>query len=397
MSKGTSKAYIVVDLGYGDCGKGTMTDYLCRRYEADMVVRYSGGAQCGHNVVLADGTHHEFRQLGSGTFAGAETYWSEYMMLNPITFWIEIAQLTKQGWIVPNMYAHREALVTTPFHMAMNRVREELRGDARHGSCGMGIGETMKDSLAEPHIPVIRVKDLQDKDKLRSKAKEIRDHKISECEDLGYDGEQLEHLKNGLILDGFIHDSYDFSNAVHMVASLPQRDVYVFEGSQGVLLDEEWGEAPHNTWSKTTTLNAEIICMDAVEDYETIGVMRAYQTRHGAGPLRTYDEMLTKAIPDEHNKHNEWQGDFRVGWLDLPLTKYALDCTNGVHKLAITCIDRMPEKMKVAIDCDQGQMMYEEIDKRDLARFVDTNLKCLVGYVSDGPTAEDKYELGVLS
>src|SRR5215469_3382429 len=149
---------IVADLGYGDAGKGGIVDWLCspaagspaadsrgagNRVRA--VVRFNGGAQAAHHVLSPCGTAHCFAQFGSGTFrAGVRTFLSRFMLLDPLAMTAEAAHLAALG--VPDPFGlvtvDRAALLTTPYHQAANRARETARGAGRHGSCGMGIGET---------------------------------------------------------------------------------------------------------------------------------------------------------------------------------------------------------------------------------------------------------------
>ena len=149
---------IVVDLGYGDAGKGGIVDWLCSRPAAlgaagrpfHAVVRFNGGAQAAHHVLSPGGRAHAFAQFGSGTFsAGVRTYLSRFMLVDPLAMIAEAAHLAELG--VPGPYelvtVDREALLTTPYHQAANQAREAARGDGRHGSCGMGIGETASYAL----------------------------------------------------------------------------------------------------------------------------------------------------------------------------------------------------------------------------------------------------------
>src|SRR5215212_9182933 len=142
------RAIILSGLGFGDEGKGSWTDFLARTEPVHTVVRFNGGAQAGHNVVTPDRRHHTFAQLGSGSFVrGVNTHLSRFMLVNPLRLLHEADELRALG--VPDALSRltvdRGAPVTTPFQVAANRLRELARGDARHGSCGMGIGETMAD------------------------------------------------------------------------------------------------------------------------------------------------------------------------------------------------------------------------------------------------------------
>ena len=133
------RAYIIIDLGFGDAGKGLLTDFLTRRFEAGLVVRYNGGAQAGHNVVTPDGRQHTFSQFGAGTFIpGVRTILSRHGVIDPVALLVEGDVLETKG--VPDVYTRlrisAQALIITPFHRAANRVREQARGADRHGSCG---------------------------------------------------------------------------------------------------------------------------------------------------------------------------------------------------------------------------------------------------------------------
>ena len=146
-----NQAILIADLGYGDAGKGSIVDYLTRKTGAHTVVRYNGGAQAAHNVITPEGKHHTFAQFGSGTFVpGTRTHLSRFMMVHPLALLAEERHLQSLGIddAFPRLSIDREALVTTPFQQAANRIKEIARGDGRHGSCGMGVGETMSDWLA---------------------------------------------------------------------------------------------------------------------------------------------------------------------------------------------------------------------------------------------------------
>ena len=148
-----TRATIVTDLGYGDAGKGRLVDYLARTQGARLVIRHNGGSQAAHNVVTPDGRHHTFSQFGAATFVpGVRTHLSRYMLVNPRLLLQEAQALATKG--VPDalqrLTIDQDALVVTPYQQAANWVRELARGNARHGSCGHGVGETMADWLEFP-------------------------------------------------------------------------------------------------------------------------------------------------------------------------------------------------------------------------------------------------------
>ncbi|GAA1963857.1 adenylosuccinate synthetase [Catenulispora subtropica] len=364
------KHAIVVDLGFGDAGKGSTVDWLCspaarsaaagvrrdgRRgddgslYRA--VIRFNGGAQAGHNVVTPDGRHHTFAQFGSGTFHGVPTHLSRFMLVEPFALAAEAAHLAELG--VPRPFdllsADSRALLTTPYHRAANRVREAARdrtpGATRHGSCGMGIGETVSFSLAVSPDKPPRVGDCRSRPTLIRKLTDLRDHLAADLELSGL------RLPDGLPGPECCADVYRaFAQQVRIVdeersgylAAVLDSGPCVFEGAQGVLLDEWYGFHPHTTWSTTTFANADALLEESGLERDAalhLGVVRTYTTRHGAGPLVTEDAALTGGLPEPHNETGTWQGAFRIGHFDAVAHRYALDVSGGADALAVTHAD----------------------------------------------------------
>jgi adenylosuccinate synthase len=367
------KHAIVVDLGFGDAGKGSTVDWLCspaarpaaaggRRagragagpddappYRA--VIRFNGGAQAGHNVVTLDGRHHTFAQFGSATFHGVPTHLSRFMLVEPFALAAEAAHLAELGVSRPFdlLSADSRALLTTPYHRAANRAREAARdrtpGATRHGSCGMGIGETVSFSLAVSPDKPPRVGDCRSRPALIRKLTELRDRLAADLELSGL------HLPTGLPSPECCADVYQgFAQQVRIVdeersgylEALLDSGPCVFEGAQGVLLDEWYGFHPHTTWSTTTFANADALLAESGLDRDAalrLGVVRTYTTRHGAGPLVTADPALTADLPEPHNATGTWQGAFRLGHFDAVAHRYALDVCGGADALMVTHAD----------------------------------------------------------
>ena len=331
---------IVVDLGYGDAGKGTVVDWLCATGEVRAVIRFNGGAQAGHNVMTIDGRHHTFAQFGAGTLHGVPTHLSRFMMVDPLALAAEADHLAELG--VPDPYAlltvDADALLATPWHRAVNRARERRRGADRHGSCGMGVGETMAYALAYPD-DAPRVGDVRSPARLRRKLTGVRDRLLAEeVGALGLDLPTVEQVAAVFTEFGEIVSIVDASALGRLLGS----GRCVFEGAQGVLLDEWYGWHPYTTWSTTTFANAETLLSEAGGAERTalrLGVVRTYTTRHGAGPLVTEDPALTGLLPDRHNGTGPWQGAFRVGHFDSVAHRYAIEVTGGVHGIAVTHLD----------------------------------------------------------
>ncbi|MFI9048621.1 adenylosuccinate synthetase [Streptomyces sp. NPDC053427] len=332
---------IVVDLGYGDAGKGTVVDRLCAprpgAAPVTAVVRFNGGAQAAHNVVTTDGRHHTFAQFGSGTFSGVPTHLSRLMLVDPPALASEARHLAELG--VPDPLAlltvDRRAPLTTPYHAAANQARERARGAARHGSCGMGIGETAAYALAHP-ADTPTAGDCTSRTTLRRKLALLRDRLT---DDLG----PLRAPPVEACLDAFtaFADHVTLVDETHLPRLL-RRGPAVFEGAQGVLLDEWHGFHPYTTWSTTTFDGAESLLAEAGRPRGSalrLGVVRTYTTRHGPGPLVTEDPALADALPEPHNGHGRWQGAFRAGHFDAPAHAYAVAVCGGVDGLAVTHLD----------------------------------------------------------
>lgn len=361
---------LTVDLGFGDAGKGSMVDFFTRVEDAHTVVRYNGGAQAAHRVVTEDGRAHIFSQFGSGTLAGAGTHLSRFMLLDPLAMRAEAAHLQALGVVDPvaRTTIDRGALVITPFQRAVNRLREQARRDQRHGSCGVGVGETMFDFLQHGEA-VLFAGDLDHPDRLAAKLKFVREAnlaKLARFADHLPEDEQVDRERD-LLLDPatveWLMDAYaDFARSANLVAGehlhhlLRQPGTVIFEGAQGVLLDEWRGFHPHTTWSTTTLANADRLLAEAgyTGRVTRVGISRAYTTRHGAGPLVTEDADLTRLLPDAANVYGQWQQGFRVGWLDLVLLKYALDVVGPLNALAITCVDRLAGLPEIKFCADYG-------------------------------------------
>ncbi len=352
------QAILIADLGFGDAGKGTITDFLAERLAAHTIVRYNGGPQAAHNVVTADGRHHTFAQFGSGTFhPRVKTLLSRYMLINPLNMLNEERHLRACGLsdALQRTQIDRRALVITPFQRALNRLREVARAAERHGSCGEGIGECMSDHLTYGDA-VLFAGDLPDRATLIKKLHFLREAKSAELAELWpqLPATPLVQQECMLFTDNdaieACADVYQhFSTCVELVdeaaiqAIFAQPGTLLFEGAQGVLLDENYGFTPYTTWSTTTFANAETLLQEHhySSSISKIGVLRTYATRHGAGPFPSTDQALTQALPDQHNTWNDWQQTFRVGYCDLVATRYAKNVLGPLDYLALTHVDRL--------------------------------------------------------
>jgi adenylosuccinate synthase len=345
------RAIITVGLGFGDEGKGATVDYLTRRYEADLVIRYCGGSQAGHNVQLPDGRRHTFSQFGAGTLAATPihpcTYLGPQVIIDPPALAREAQHLAQLG--VPDpahlVTIHPRCLVTTPWLKVLNQLRELSRGEAKHGSCGQGIGETRSYWLKYGQDAVF-TSDLQELHVLRDKLELQRQRILLESQELlDRVGDDVLHeldLWNLNTEDAACALNAAVPDGVVIDASMPTYRTAIFEGAQGVLLDEYRGFHPHTTWSTVTPHHAwELVQQMGIDAIAVLGVTRAYTTRHGDGPLPSFDPELTARLQDAGNPWNRWQGSLRCGWLDLPLLRYAATVAGPLDGIVVNHLDQI--------------------------------------------------------
>ncbi|MGA5307461.1 adenylosuccinate synthetase [Micromonospora taraxaci] len=409
------KHVAVVDLGFGDAGKGTVVDWLCATRPVHTVVRFNGGAQAAHNVVLRDGRHHTFAQFGAGTFhSGVGTHLSRHVVVDPLALAAEADHLATVGVTdaLDRLTVDGEALLATPYHRAANRAREIARGADRHGSCGLGVGEAVAYGLAHPD-DAPRVADCHSPALLRRRLTVLRDRLTAELGPL--DAPPVEDCLpayTGFAGRVAIVDRSWLANAL-------RSGTCVFEGAQGVLLDEWHGFHPYTTWSTTTFANADSLLAEAglPGDVTRVGVLRVVTTRHGAGPLVTEDPNLPLADP--HNPTNPWQGRFRFGHFDAVAHRYALAAAGGVDGLALTHLDLTGPDLRICRRYDTTDRLTPgppgDLDRQaaltarllrsrpvyddppaDWAEAVSAELDTPVVLTSHGPTADDKTAHGPL-
>ncbi|HEY0589497.1 MAG TPA: adenylosuccinate synthetase [Pseudoduganella sp.] len=340
----------VIGLAFGDCGKGLFTDYLCRAKAAHTVVRFNGGAQAGHNVVLPDGRHHTFSQLGAGTFnPGVATVLSAPVVVHPTALLVEETYLQRAGVsnALDRLFIDARCLITTPFHEAAGRLRERARGAAAHGSCGVGFGETMDHALGHPE-QALRYADLQHPSRAHDKLEAIRSTLRAS---LPVNAATL-NPQDAAIVDDPAFGVLWLEHAQRLIAKVPpsapeqiaaqlsRPGSVVMEGAQGMLLDEWHGFHPHTTWSSIGPAAAEaaLAGYGMAERITHLGAMRSYLTRHGHGPMPTEDQAL-QGLAEPHNADSGWQGRFRRGHPDAVLLRYALAAAGRIDGLLVSHLD----------------------------------------------------------
>lgn len=359
-------ADVVIGANFGDEGKGLMTDYYAAKQDS-IVVRFNGGAQAGHTVVTPDGKRHVFSHIGSGSFAGAQTFLSRYFVCNPLLFRKEWDVLSPKC-AIPQIHVDQASIVTTPYDMMINQIAEDLRGNSRHGSCGMGFGETIE-RCQHAGIALVYA-DLADTASLRAKLAKIQKEWLPRrLAALGFTTlpeKWRERVASDGILHKFIEDTEFFLQTTQAAGASFLSDTprhIVFEGAQGLMLDQTRGVFPHVTRSNTGLKNVLPLANDAgIGALNATYATRAYLTRHGAGPLENEEKAPpAQGIKDDTNVLNDWQGSLRYALLEVEtLSKFIRDdlsdAAGGIKVipgLAVTCIDQMDELVTYA---DRGSI-----------------------------------------
>lgn len=354
----SASATAIIGAGFGDEGKGFWTDAHAARAMSEgqdaWAIRFNGGAQAGHTVTTPEGARHVFHHIGSGALVGAGTYLSRHFALHPMLLPDELATLERLGVRWPRLMVDPRAPVTIPYDVMINQAIEAARGPGRHGSCGVGFGETME-RCAHPEF-VLRAFDLDDPERIRACLGACRSryvpHRLTA---LGLPANTLDRwLHRPEVVERFVADATAMSRRV--VQALPDvlrhRGALVFEGAQGLRLDQDLGEFPHVTRSHTGLPSLLSVAQEVgLTQIKVVYVTRAYVTRHGAGPLPS--ETSSSPAPhfsDPTNQPNPYQGQLRFAALDPDALCSFInrDLARGQPQpiqvdpvLAVNCLDQM--------------------------------------------------------
>ena len=330
---------VVVGANFGDEGKGLMTDYFCHqstsKNKSCIVVMSNGGAQRGHTVNLFDGKRHVFKHFGSGTLVGAHTYCPAEFILNPMEFVRELEDLQQLN-IKPVIYAEALCRWTTPYDMIINQIVEAVREDKKHGSCGMGIWETVYRWTTQPDLyTIFEFNQLPFTSKVAHLArirdnwlpKRLKEHGVNDIP-----SEWKDIVASDLLIQNFIEDVRVFCANTRRVVSpvLKKYDTVVFESGQGLLLDENMTFYGDNTTpSNTGIYNAckRINTQFDSANVEFCYVTRTYMTRHGVGRFVTECDKanINPTMFDETNITNPFQDNLRYGELNVDNLKLRVE------------------------------------------------------------------------
>lgn len=351
---------IVVGSQWGDEGKGKIIDFLAEK--ADFVVRYQGGNNAGHTVVVND---QEFRLhlIPSGIlYPRTQCIIANGVVLDPAVLIQEIENLRQRGVSTDNLLISSRAQVLMPYHQRIDELEEERRGNYKIGTTKRGIGPAYMDKISRTGI---RVADLLDKEFFSQKLKRVLGEKnrllteFYHVEPFDYQEIRDKYLAYGEAIRPYVVDT-----SIVIYRALKEGKKVLFEGAQGTLLDIDHGTYPYVTSSHPVAGGALVgsgigpTFIDRV-----IGVVKAYTTRVGEGPFPTeLKDELGQQIRERGREYGTTTGrPRRCGWLDTVILRYAVR-VNGLSELAITKLDILDEldtiKLCTAYHC-RGEIIEE--------------------------------------
>jgi adenylosuccinate synthase len=338
-------AAAVVGLQWGDEGKGKIVDYCASK--ADIIVRFSGGANAGHTVIVG-GKTHKFRLMPSGVLAGKRVMMAAGMVIDPEVLLEEI-ELAKKETPKLRLLVSGKAHVVTPYHKLLDGASDKQKGAFAAGTTKRGIGPTYADKADRIGL---RICDITGSEEYLPRARFLRDLKQKLARNVyGIELEGTEDFVEKYAELGKRIAPYVGDTAMELNIALSESRRVLFEGAQGALLDIDHGVYPYTTSSNSTSGGA---CSSSgvAPQYvkHVLGVVKAYTSRVGDGPLVTeLDNELAEHIREKGKEYGTVTGrPRRIGWLDLVAVRYAC-MINGADLLAVTKLDTLGGLGKVHV------------------------------------------------
>ena len=365
-------SFVVLGAQWGDEGKGKMTDYLAE--EADVVVRFQGGNNAGHTVVVGD-KEYKLHLIPSGIlYSDKLNVIGNGVVVDPEALFKEMDYLSGLGEnITPErLLISDRAQVIMPYHRILDELKEKARGKNDIGTTKKGIGPCYTDKVERCGI---RVCDLIKPEVLRSKLEEYLPGKNDQIVKL-YGGEalDLEEVYGMYKAYGERMKPYVSDASVKVFDSIKANKNVLFEGAQGTLLDIDFGTYPYVTSSNTVSGG---ICTGAgigpTMIDSAVGIVKGYTTRVGKGPFPTeLDDEIGEWIREKGHEYGVTTGrSRRCGWLDLVILKTAAR-VSGLTSFGVTKIDTLAglEKLKVCVGykLDGKVIDYFPASLEDLAK-----------------------------
>jgi adenylosuccinate synthase len=355
-------AIVVIGAQWGDEGKGKATDLLGSQVQ--WVVRYQGGNNAGHTVVLPDGQDFALHLIPSGILnPNVRNVIGNGVVVNPSVLLEELAGLEARGVDTSNLLVSADAHLIMPYHVEIDKVTERYLGKAKIGTTGRGIGPAYQDKVARVGV---RVADLLDAKILREKVEAALDFKnqvlvkVYNRRAMDVDEVVDSVLAAGRQIEPRIADTRLLLNQ-----ALDAGETVLLEGSQGTLLDVDHGTYPYVTSSNPTAGGAAVGSgIGPIRISRVIGILKAYTTRVGSGPFPT---ELTDAMGDHLRKAGGEIGvttgrERRCGWFDSVIARYAAR-VNGITEFFLTKLDVLSglERVPVCVAYDVDGRRTDEM------------------------------------
>ena len=345
MFSSSNRTIVVVGAQWGDEGKGKLVDVLAER--ADWVVRYQGGANAGHTVDLGD-LSFVLHQIPSGILhPGVRCAIGNGVVLDPDTLFTEIDGLVRDGIdVVGRLYVSDRAHLVLPYHKLVD---SESEASKAIGTTGRGIGPAYEDKVARRGV---RVLDLRHGDRLRQLVEQGAAHAEAQLARFG-SAKRVNCADTVAMLERLAERLLPLADDVGLAIHRASKSgaAVLLEGAQGSLLDIDHGTYPFVTSSNTTSGGAAVGAGLAPTSIDAVlGVVKAYTTRVGSGPLPTeMDEPLQSEVRRLGNEFGATTGrPRRCGWFDAVVVRYA-SRINGLTDLAVTKLDVLDTLDRVAI------------------------------------------------
>lgn len=328
---------VVVGTQWGDEGKGKITDFLSQ--DAHVIARYQGGDNAGHTIMF-DGKTYKLHLIPSGIFDKNKlSVIGNGVVVNPKALIKELDYLKHEGVDTSNLRISSRAHVILPYHVELDRLQEEAKGDNKIGTTIKGIGPAYTDKAARVGI---RICDLLEKDTFEAKLRMNIEEKNNLITRL-YDGEPIhfddifeEYFEYGQRIKEFVTDT-----SVIINDALDNGERVLFEGAQGVMLDIDQGTYPFVTSSNPLAGGVTVgTGVGPSRINKVVGVCKAYTSRVGDGPFPTelFDEIGNQ-IREIGREYGTTTGrPRRVGWFDSVVMRHAKR-VSGITDLSLNCID----------------------------------------------------------
>jgi adenylosuccinate synthase len=409
------KSLAIIGAQWGDEGKGKITDLIAA--QADYVVRYQGGNNAGHTIIV-DGKKIVLHQIPSGILhPKTVSVVSHGVVFEPEAFLKEMSEVPFQ--VTPTqLKISTHATIITSFHKLIDAAREGATTN-KIGTTGKGIGPAYEDKIARRSL---KVADLLNKETILTKLKLAMEEKsflfsgLYKMEVPTIEAEAARLYELGQKIAPFVCDTFSLLNSAR-----EQNKKILYEGAQGILLDIDYGTYPYVTSSSTGASGIYTGVGGFNSLNEVLGITKAYITRVGSGPMPT--EQLN-AIGDEiQKKGNEFGATTgrrrRCGWLDIPLLKYAIKAS-GLTSIALTKVDVLSnlnelkvcthyqyegktyQEMFPGMDLAKVTPVYKEMkpfkddfkgdfsmELNEYLRFIESEIKIPIGIVAFGPERKE--------